>query len=143
MCVDAEARLKAHLEENPEARAEWEANFKLRDDPRVTSIGGFLRRSSLDELPQLLNVLRGEMSLVGPRPVVQKEIDQYYGEGATDYMSVRPGVTGLWQISGRSDTTYPERVAMDRHYARHWGVLQDLVIILLTVAVPFSRRGAY
>ncbi|WP_217362905.1 sugar transferase [Roseicella sp. DB1501] len=143
MVVDSGARLSALLESDPAARAEWEATRKLKDDPRVTRIGRFLRASSLDELPQLLNVLRGEMSLVGPRPVVASELAEHYGEAARDYLALRPGVTGLWQISGRSDTSYATRVALDSHYARSPSLRTDLAILLRTPFVVLLRRGAY
>jgi exopolysaccharide production protein ExoY len=143
MVVDSGARLAALLESDPVARAEWEASRKLKDDPRVTRIGRFLRASSLDELPQLLNVLRGEMSLVGPRPVVAHELTEHYGEAARDYLALRPGVTGLWQISGRSDTSYATRVALDSRYARSLSLRTDLAILLRTPLVVLLRRGAY
>lgn len=115
MCVDAKQMLEKYLRENPEARMEWERDFKLKNDPRVTPIGEFLRRTSLDELPQIFNVLKGEMSLVGPRPIVQEEVPRY-GKHIKKYYSVKPGITGLWQVSGRSDISYPERVALDVEY---------------------------
>ncbi|RAI60311.1 sugar transferase [Roseicella frigidaeris] len=143
MVVDSQARLAALLQSDPAARAEWERTRKLKDDPRVTRTGRFLRASSLDELPQLINVLRGEMSLVGPRPVVASELDDHYGEAARDYLAVRPGVTGLWQISGRSDTSYATRVALDSRYARSPSLRTDLKILLRTPLVVLLRRGAY
>ncbi|MDO9706821.1 sugar transferase [Paracraurococcus lichenis] len=143
MVVDSQARLAALLAADPEARAEWEATRKLKDDPRVTRIGRFLRATSLDELPQVLNVLRGEMSLVGPRPVVAAELEEHYGKAAEHYLSVRPGITGLWQISGRSDTTYATRVALDIDYASNPSLLADLRILLRTPLAVLSRRGAY
>ena len=141
MTVGAEQILKEHLEVNPAAKLEWETNFKLKDDPRITSIGQFLRKSSLDELPQLWNVLKGEMSLVGPRPVVAAELG-YYGDAKADYLCVRPGMTGLWQVSGRSDTDYARRVALDSWYVRNWSLWYDGVILLKTVVVVFGSRGA-
>jgi Undecaprenyl-phosphate galactose phosphotransferase WbaP len=143
MVTDSAGRLAALLEADPEARAEWEATRKLKDDPRVTRIGAFLRATSLDELPQLINVLRGEMSLVGPRPVVAAELAEHYGAAAEHYLSVRPGITGLWQISGRSDTSYGERVALDVDYASNLSVWADLRILLRTPLAVLSRRGAY
>ena len=113
MCVDSAERLQKLLDTDPEARKEWETTFKLKHDPRITKSGAFLRKTSLDELPQLLNVLKGEMSLVGPRPIIQKEVPKY-GEYIREYHMVRPGITGMWQVSGRSDIDYPERVQMDR-----------------------------
>lgn len=142
MRPDADRVLKELLAQDPAARAEWEQNFKLRDDPRITPIGHFLRRTSLDELPQLINVLRGEMSLVGPRPVVQDEL-QRYGDAAPLYLEAKPGITGLWQVSGRSDTTYAERVSLDAWYVRNWSLWYDIAILLKTVDVVLNRRGAY
>jgi lipopolysaccharide/colanic/teichoic acid biosynthesis glycosyltransferase len=143
MVVDSDRALAALLDSDPAARAEWEATRKLKHDPRVTWIGRLLRASSLDELPQLINVLRGEMSLVGPRPVVQRELAQHYGLAAEHYLSVRPGITGLWQVSGRSDTSYDQRVALDVAYATRPSLLTDLRILLRTPAVVLLRRGAY
>jgi len=143
MVTDSAERLAALLASDPAARAEWEATRKLKHDPRVTRIGRFLRATSLDELPQLINVLRGEMSLVGPRPVPAAELEAEYGAAAGHYMSVRPGITGLWQVSGRSDTTYAKRVALDVHYAVNPSLWQDIRILLKTPAVVLLRRGAY
>jgi exopolysaccharide production protein ExoY len=143
MVVDADQRLAALLEQDPAARAEWEACRKLRHDPRVTWIGRFLRATSLDELPQLLNVLRGEMSLVGPRPVQAAELETHYGAAAAHYLSVRPGITGLWQVSGRSDTSYASRVALDVRYAANPSLWTDIRILLRTPAAVLLRRGAY
>jgi Undecaprenyl-phosphate galactose phosphotransferase WbaP len=131
------------LAEDPEAARSWAATRKLQNDPRITRVGKFLRGTSLDELPQLFNVLRGEMSLVGPRPVVQEELDQHYGVAAINYMAVRPGITGLWQISGRSDTTYAERVQLDCRYVREFSFWGDLRILLKTVPAVLLGRGAY
>ena len=141
MASDAEERLKAILETDPEARAQWEANQKLEDDPRITCVGEFFRKTSLDELPQFWNVLRGEMSIVGPRPIVEDEA-HHYGEHYKDYLSVRPGVTGLWQVMGRSHTTYDERVKMDSDYVRNRNFRMDLWIILKTIKVMLFRDGA-
>lgn len=124
------------------AAAEWAKDQKLRNDPRVTSIGKFLRKTSLDELPQLLNVLKGEMSVVGPRPIVKSEQSKY-GLDYGHYCSVKPGITGLWQISGRNDTTYDERVAYDVEYARNWSVWLDLKILFLTIPAVLFSKGAY
>ena len=143
MVIDSDKRLAALLESDAEARAEWEATRKLKRDPRVTAIGRFLRASSLDELPQLINVIRGEMSLVGPRPVTQAELDQHYGAAAAHYASVRPGITGPWQISGRNDVSYASRVAMDVAYATTPSNWTDLGILLRTPVVVIARRGAY
>ncbi len=142
MCVDADARLKEYLAANPEAREEWERDFKLKDDPRVTRVGRVLRRTSLDELPQLLNVLKGQMSLVGPRPIVKAEIPRY-GSYIADFYMVRPGITGMWQVNGRSDTTYDERVQMDSWYVRNWSVWLDLSLLWKTVSVVLNHKGAY
>ena len=143
MVVDSQARLEALLASDPAARAEWEATRKLKHDPRITRIGRFLRSTSLDELPQLINVLRGEMSLVGPRPVQEAEIDRYYGASAAHYMAVRPGITGLWQVSGRSETSYESRVALDVSYVSRPSMLADLSILLRTPVAVLSRRGAH
>lgn len=142
MTADADARLKAHLEQNPDARAEWEATQKLKDDPRITPLGAFLRKSSLDELPQILNILRGEMALVGPRPIVAVEA-RFYGPHFESYKAVRPGLTGLWQISGRNDTSYEERVALDVAYVRQRSFLVDLRILIATIPTVLLRRGSY
>lgn len=141
MANNANERLAALLASDPVARAEWEANQKLENDPRVTCIGALLRKSSLDELPQFWNVLRGDMALVGPRPIVANEA-HHYGEHYAEYLSVKPGVTGLWQVSGRSDTTYSERVALDVDYIRNRPFKRDLGILLRTVGVVLSRSGA-
>jgi undecaprenyl-phosphate galactose phosphotransferase len=143
MVVDGDAVLQAHLAANPSAATEWEQRRKLTVDPRVTRIGRFLRKTSLDELPQLFNVLRGEMSLVGPRPVVHDELYQHYCQsGRAAYLAVTPGITGLWQISGRSDTSYAQRVALDIQYAGSQSLLQDGLILLRTVPAVLLRRGA-
>ncbi|PYE55898.1 undecaprenyl-phosphate galactose phosphotransferase WbaP [Deinococcus yavapaiensis] len=139
---DADAKLQALLRVHPELREEFEATHKLRVDPRVTRVGTWLRRTSLDELPQLLNVLRGEMSLVGPRPIVEAETSKY-GSIFGEYCRVMPGMTGYWQVNGRSDTTYEERVAMDNFYITNWSPWLDLVILMQTVHVVFKGRGAY
>ncbi|WP_142850466.1 undecaprenyl-phosphate galactose phosphotransferase WbaP [Telmatospirillum sp. J64-1] len=142
MVTDADKVLEDLLARDPAARAEWEKDFKLRKDPRITRIGSFLRRSSLDELPQLLNVLKGDMSLVGPRPIVRKEIERY-GDAIRYYFMCPSGITGLWQVSGRNDTTYERRVALDSWYARNWSLWLDIVILLRTVKVLLNRSGAY
>ena len=142
MVPNAEQVLRNLLRAHPELRDEWTENHKLRDDPRVTPIGRFLRRTSLDELPQLWNVLRGEMSLVGPRPIVRAELLRY-GRQASTYLSVRPGLTGLWQVKGRSDTTYRRRVAMDKYYVRSRNLWMDLYIVAVTAVVVLRRAGAY
>lgn len=143
MVVDSQARLEALLAADPAARAEWETTRKLRHDPRITRIGRFLRATSLDELPQLINVLRGEMAIVGPRPVTQSELDRHYGAAAAHYLTVRPGITGLWQVSGRSETSYDQRVALDVAYVSQPSLLADLRILLKTPVAVLSRRGAH
>jgi Undecaprenyl-phosphate galactose phosphotransferase WbaP len=142
MVQSADHLLEKYLESNPERRAEWAAHHKLKSDPRVTKIGRFLRQTSLDELPQIWNVIRGEMSLVGPRPIVREEAVKY-GEELDLYGKVRPGITGLWQVSGRSDTSYEGRVAMDVHYVRNWSVWLDVYLLARTVGVVLRRQGAY
>lgn len=141
MLPDSQTLLERHLEENPGAKAEWEANRKLRNDPRVTALGRVLRKTSLDELPQLWNVLKGDMSLVGPRPIVTAEICKY-GDGYDFYMRVVPGLTGLWQVSGRSETTYGERVDLDIFYVRNWSPWLDFYLLARTVTVVFTGKGS-
>lgn len=141
MVVDADVRLAALLQDDLAARAEWEATQKLTHDPRVTPLGRFLRASSLDELPQLVNVLRGEMNLVGPRPIVAAE-RPFYGRRFEAYARVRPGISGLWQISGRSDTSYRRRVACDVLYVRRRGLVTDLKVLALTIPAVLAARGA-
>jgi exopolysaccharide production protein ExoY len=144
MRTDAEAVLEAMLRDDPELRSQWEATQKLRHDPRVTCVGRILRKSSLDELPQLFNVLWGDMSLVGPRPVVPEELQRFYGPAAASiYLSVRPGVTGLWQVSGRSDTNYVDRVALDCAYVANMSIANDLGLLVRTVGAVIQRNGAY
>ncbi|MCZ8369653.1 MAG: sugar transferase [Porphyrobacter sp.] len=141
MVVDAEARLEKILVSNPLAAREWAEHQKLTDDPRVTPLGNFLRRSSLDELPQLFNVLMGEMSIVGPRPIVETEAARY-GQHFALYCLVRPGITGLWQISGRSDIHYFKRVLLDVRYVSSRSMLRDIKIIMLTVPSVLAARGS-
>ena len=141
MHADADARLKHLIAEDPKVADEWASNFKLADDPRVTLLGRFLRRTSLDELPQLFNVLRGEMALIGPRPIVEDEV-KYYGTSYETFASVRPGVTGLWQVSGRSDTDYDRRVALDTYYVLNWSPWMDIWILIRTVLAVLLMRGA-
>lgn len=142
MIPNAQEVLKKILAEDPKARKEWERDFKLKNDPRITRIGRILRKTSLDELPQLYNVLRGEMSLVGPRPIVQDET-QYYGEKLDYYLSTKPGMTGLWQTSGRNDTSYEYRVYLDTWYAIHRSFWHDVVILFKTIKIVLNRAGAY
>ncbi len=143
MCLDSDKMLERLLAEDVQVREEWGRDFKLKNDPRVTRLGKFIRRTSLDELPQLFNVLRGEMSLVGPRPVVREELDKYYGEDAYIYTAVVPGVTGLWQVSGRNDTSYEKRIDLDARYARSWSFWGDMKILIRTPWVILTRHGAY
>ncbi len=143
MVPDADQRLAAHLATDRQAAEEWAARRKLSRDPRVTRVGAVLRATSLDELPQLINVLSGSMSLVGPRPVVADELAEHYDrDGCAAYLSSRPGITGLWQVSGRSGTSYSARVEFDRAYARTWSLWLDLKILLRTIPAVLARRGA-
>jgi exopolysaccharide production protein ExoY len=142
MVPDADRALRELLDQHPELKAEWLRDHKLRDDPRVTAVGRFLRRTSLDELPQLWNVIRGEMSLVGPRPVVREELMRY-GRHLHRYLAARPGVTGLWQVTGRNDTDYRRRVVLDVYYVRRQSVLLDLYILFKTTHVVLGGSGAY
>jgi exopolysaccharide production protein ExoY len=142
MVINGDEVLRNYLASHPEARAEWEATQKLRFDPRVTPIGSVLRKTSLDELPQLLNVLRGEMSIVGPRPVTEDELAKY-STSVGSYLACRPGITGLWQVSGRSGTTYRKRVAYDAYYGRHWSMLLDAKIIIATIPALLDSDNAY
>lgn len=142
MVPNAAEALQELLARDPEAREQWERDFKLKNDPRITSIGRFLRKTSLDELPQLWNILKGDMSLVGPRPIEPFEIAKY-GRFARHYYALRPGLTGLWQVSGRSDTTYERRVALDAFYAKNRSLGLNLGIILKTVKVVLRGSGAY
>ena len=141
MKVDADKLLADLLANDPAEALEWAVNRKLRNDPRVTAVGRFLRRSSLDELPQLINILRTEMSLVGPRPIVQQELPRY-GASVSKYYEFRPGLTGLWQVSGRSDTSFSERVRFDALYADSWSLGADFLIIAKTIPAVFGGAGA-
>ena len=141
MAPDADQRLRTLLND-PSIRKEWEETYKLKSDPRITTLGAFLRRTSLDEVPQFFNVLKGEMSLVGPRPVVRAET-RHYREHLEDYLSIRPGLTGIWQVSGRNDIGYGRRVKMDTFYVRHWSLGMDVLIMAKTILVMLSRKGAY
>lgn len=134
--------LQDYLDNNPEARIEWQETQKLKDDPRVTRLGKLLRKTSMDELPQILNVLKGEMSLIGPRPIVQDELKKY-GSDIAYYYRVRPGITGLWQASGRNDVSYTQRVQMDSWYVRNWSLWHDIAILFKTIPALFNRSGAY
>lgn len=141
MLLDSEQVLAQVLRDDPVAQAEWARDQKLTNDPRITPIGQFLRKTSLDELPQLFNVLRGEMTLVGPRPITVAELTRY-GSVRWHYVSVRPGITGLWQVSGRNNTSYEERVALDRDYVERRSILGDVSILIKTVRVVVLREGA-
>jgi undecaprenyl-phosphate galactose phosphotransferase len=140
MAVDAEAKLDAILAADPKKRAEWDAYQKLDDDPRITSVGRFLRKTSLDELPQLINVLKGEMSLIGPRPMLIEQMEMY-GASLDAYVRMRPGITGLWQVNGRNATTFEERARLDDWYARNWSLWRDVVILVRTVREVFGGNG--
>jgi undecaprenyl-phosphate galactose phosphotransferase len=142
MRTDADAILEEILENDPAKKAEWEQEFKLKDDPRITKIGQFLRRTSLDELPQLYNVFQGKMSLVGPRPIVEGEIEKY-DEYFDYFIAVKPGITGLWQVSGRNDISYEERVRLDVWYVRNWSMELDIMILVKTAAIVLARKGSY
>jgi len=142
MVVNADKVLADVLRADPEARAQWQRDFKLKSDPRITRIGQFLRTTSLDELPQLFNVMAGDMSLIGPRPIVVEEIERY-GDAFRHYCACRPGMTGLWQVSGRNGVDYVRRVKFDEQYATSWSFLLDLVVLCRTVVVVTQRSGAY
>jgi Undecaprenyl-phosphate galactose phosphotransferase WbaP len=142
MFQDSQLVLEQYLEANPDAQEEWDRDHKLRFDPRITRIGRFLRKTSLDELPQLWNVIRGDMSLVGPRPIVDAEIAKY-GPYYGFYTMVKPGITGLWQVSGRNNTTYDERVQLDAYYVRNWSPWMDMVLLLKTIRIVLFAKGAY
>ena len=141
MAVNADSILAELLARDPQAAAEWEATRKLTSDPRITPIGRILRKTSLDELPQILNVLRLEMSLVGPRPIVGAE-EVHYGKDMAYYTATRPGITGLWQVSGRSDTSYTRRVQLDNWYVRNWSLWRDVVILVKTIPAVLAQKGA-
>jgi lipopolysaccharide/colanic/teichoic acid biosynthesis glycosyltransferase len=142
MCVDSAQVLEDYLAAHPDARAEWRQTHKLKYDPRVTRVGVFLRRFSLDEVPQFWNVFQGTMSLVGPRPIVAAEVEKY-GEYFADYCKVKPGLTGLWQVSGRSEVTYEERVQLDCKYVRTWSLSNDAKILARTLSSVANQDGAY
>jgi undecaprenyl-phosphate galactose phosphotransferase len=143
MYNDSEDRLAKVLESGRGTRQEWDTFYKLKNDPRITTMGKFLRRTSLDELPQIFNVLKGEMSLVGPRPVLRKELTKYYKEYEDYYNLVRPGITGLWQVSGRNGVTYDGRVRLDTWYVLNWSVWLDMVILFRTINVVLKKEGVY
>lgn len=140
---NADARLKSLLDNNPALKLEWEQTRKLKYDPRITLIGKFLRKTSLDELPQFINVIKGDLSVVGPRPVVKAEIQKFYGLKSSKILSVRPGITCIWQVSGRSDTSYAQRIRLDEEYVDAQSFLLDLKLILKTIPAMLSSKGAY
>jgi lipopolysaccharide/colanic/teichoic acid biosynthesis glycosyltransferase len=142
MVTDADLVLKEAIAHDPALAAEWNATQKLRNDPRVTRIGRFLRMTSLDELPQLINVLLRHMSLVGPRPIVESEV-RFYGDDIAHYYNTRPGLTGLWQVSGRSNTSYTRRVQLDVWYVNNWSVWLDIAVLLKTLPAVLARTGAH
>lgn len=142
MVHNSQQVLEQLLASDAQARAEWDKDFKLRNDPRITRIGEFLRKTSLDEIPQLWNVLKGEMSLVGPRPIIEEELERY-GDRVDFYLEARPGLTGLWQVSGRNETTYAERVALDAWYVKNWNLWYDIAILCKTVRTVLTGKGAY
>ena len=141
MYEDADEKLEQLLADNPELYEEWEKSYKLENDPRVTPIGKFLRKTSLDEIPQFWNVIKGEMALIGPRPIVRNEV-AFYGDDYKILASVKPGITGLWQVSGRSNLSYDERVALDVFYVNNWSLWLDLYIFVATFNAVLFRRGA-
>ena len=141
MCIDADKRLKEYLEQNEEARKEFEENHKLKDDPRITKLGKFIRKTSIDELPQFVNVLKGDMSLIGPRPIVDGEIEKY-GENKDKFLSVRPGLTGYWATNGRSDITYEERMKMELYYVDNISFKLDIQIFFKTIISVVKKEGA-
>jgi exopolysaccharide production protein ExoY len=142
MLPNSDELLQNHLEESPSARHEWEQTRKLKHDPRIIAVGAVLRKFSIDELPQLVNVLRGEMSIVGPRPVIRQELNMY-GNDAKTYIRARPGLTGPWQISGRSETTFTERVVLDTSYVSKWSLVGDMIIIVKTIPTVIVAKGSY
>jgi exopolysaccharide production protein ExoY len=142
MVAGGDAILEDYFNKNPAEKEVWSRERKLQSDPRVTKLGSFLRKSSLDELPQLINILKGEMSIVGPRPIISDEIP-LYGAAVSYYLISRPGLTGLWQVSGRNDSSYAQRVEMDRHYVANWSLSSDIIIILRTIPAVCLSRGSY
>ena len=143
MYNDSEQRLKDLLDNDPALREEWNKSHKLKNDPRITPLGKFLRCSSLDELPQLWNVIRGDISLVGPRPVTKAELEAHYRAKSSKILSIRPGITGLWQVSGRNNTSYPYRIQLDEYYVDNQSIILDLKILLWTIPALICRKGAY
>ncbi len=143
MYKNADKILEELLEKNEELRKEWEQNHKLKNDPRITKIGKFLRKTSLDELPQIFNVLKGDMAFVGPRPVTEEELNKFYKENKKFYCMVKPGITGLWQVSGRNDISYEERVQIDKWYVINWFLWLDVIILIKTFKAIFTQKGVY
>ncbi len=143
MCENADQKLPEILKKNPELKREWEAYFKLKKDPRVNRLGKFLRKTSLDELPQFWNALKGDLSIVGPRPVTEKEVETYFKEKAAKILSVRPGLTGIWQTSGRNLLTFEERVRLEESYIDRQSIKLDLLIIFKTIPKLFFVKGAF
>ncbi len=143
MCIDAEKRLQKLLAENPKLKEEWDAYYKLKDDPRINGVGKFLRKTSLDELPQFWNVLKGDLSVVGPRPVTEEEVQKYFREKAKKILSVRPGLTGIWQTSGRNLLTFDERIQLEEEYIDRHSFILDLKIICKTIPHFFFAKGAF
>jgi len=143
MYKNADKILEELLEKNEELRKEWEQNHKLKNDPRITKIGKFLRKTSLDELPQIFNVLKGDMAFVGPRPVTEEELNKFYKENKKFYCMVKPGITGLWQVSGRNDISYEERVQIDKWYVINWSLWLDVIILIKTFKAIFTQKGVY
>ncbi len=142
MVMNSQEVLQKLLDSDPAAREEWDRDFKLKNDPRITSVGRFIRKTSLDELPQLFNVLKGQMSLVGPRPIISEELPRY-DDNVDYYLMAKPGMTGLWQVSGRNDVDYDTRVYFDSWYVKNWSLWNDIAILFKTVKVVLHRDGAY
>ena len=134
--------LQNYLQDNENAKIEWSQNHKLKNDPRITKVGYFLREFSLDEIPQIINILKGDMNFVGPRPIVEKEVKKY-GDAFNSYIKCKPGLTGLWQVSGRNNTTYKKRVELDLYYIKNKSIWLDLKILVKTIPTVFFRKGAY
>lgn len=143
MYSDADKRLKEILSQDPVLKNEWERNYKLKNDPRITSIGAFLRKTSLDEMPQFWNVLKGDLSVVGPRPVIKEEVEKHFKVKAAKILSIRPGLTGLWQVSGRSNISYEARISLDEHYVDNLSLWLDIKLIAKTIPAMIFSRGAY
>lgn len=143
MYVKSDEMLRNILKKDPKKAQEWKTYFKLKEDPRVTPVGKFLRKTSLDELPQFINVLKGDLSVVGPRPVVEEELLKYFGQKAPKILSVRPGITGLWQVSGRSNISMEERVRIEESYVENRSFGKDLLLIAKTIPAVFFSKGAY